>query len=376
MCTKNVVKAESHYAYSLAAAWISATFAPLRGYPALPARPGIVLSCTMKVGIIGTGWVTEKHLAALKQIESAEVVAIAGRNQARAGELAAPFGAKTYESYLPMLERESLDAVFILLPPHLHGELERACAEHVGAVLIEKPITTSLEQAQEINGYFKQAGTLVSVGYQNRYLAPVQRACDCFSAESPGIMANGWWIEEMPPPPWWRRFEQSGGQFVEQCTHFVDLSRYLMGEISEVSAYRTKGFMKEVPDFNVDDAMVVNLRFESGALGSFCTACFPVGNFANCGISLNLSTRQHRVVFETWDFKGKLYSGDGTVNELPTGEDPFLLQARAFLQSVAAKDGSAILSNYEDAMQTLAVTLAANQSAREQDGAPVPVSGI
>lgn len=330
----------------------------------------------MRVGIIGTGWVAEKHLAALKRIEAAEVVAIAGRNQARAQELAAPFGATAYENHLPMLERDKLDAVFILLPPHLHGDLERACAEHVGAVLLEKPITTSLEQAQAINGTFKQAGTLVSVGYQNRYRASAQRARACFTPETPGIMANGWWIEEMPPPAWWRRFEQSGGQFVEQCTHLVDLSRYLMGEITEVSAYRTGGFMTEVPDFNVDDAMVVNLRFASGALGSFCTGCFPKAGHALEGISLNLSTRQHRVIFETWDFEGKIHSGDGKVTGLPATEDAFRVQNQAFLDAVATKDSSLILSDYEDAMRTLAVTLAANESARERKGAPVKVEAV
>lgn len=330
----------------------------------------------MNVGIIGTGWVTEKHLAALKKIEAAEVVAIAGRNQARARELAAPYRATTYENYLPMLERESLDAVFILLPPQLHGDLERACAEHVGAVLIEKPITTSLEQAQTINHTFKQAGTLVSVGYQNRYRASAQRARACFTADTPGILANGWWIEEMPPPAWWRRMEQSGGQFVEQCTHLVDLSRYLMGEITEVSAYRTGGFMTEVPDFNVDDGMVVNARFASGALGSFCTGCFPKAGHALEGISLNLSTRQHRVIFETWDFEGKIHSGEGEVTELPATEDAFLLQNQAFLDAVAQKNPGLILSDYDDAMRTLAVTLAANESAREKEGAPVGVREV
>jgi len=143
----------------------------------------------MKIGIIGTGWVAQKHLGALQQIDAAEVVAIAGRNQARAHELAAPFGATIYESYLPMLERESLDAVFILLPPHLHGAVERACAEHVGAVLIEKPIALSLEAAQSINAHFKTAGTLVSVGYMNRYRASVQRARACLT---PGHAGGSW----------------------------------------------------------------------------------------------------------------------------------------------------------------------------------------
>ena len=330
----------------------------------------------MKVGIIGTGWVAEKHLAALKQIEAVEVVAITGRNQARAQELAAPFGATAYENHLPMLERESLDAVFILLPPHLHGDLERACAEHVGAVLIEKPVTTSLDQAEAINETFKQAGTLVSVGYQNRYRASVRQARACFTPEAPGILANGWWIENMPPPSWWRRMGQSGGQFVEQCTHLVDLSRYLMGEITEVSAYRTGGFMTEVPDFNVDDAMVVNVRFTSGALGAFCTGCFPEAGHAKAGISLNLSTRHQRVIFETWDFEGKIHSGDGEVTELPATEDAFLVQNKAFLDAVTNRDASGILSDYQDAMRTLAVTLAANESARERKGAAVEVTGI
>lgn len=328
----------------------------------------------MKIGIIGTGWVVDHHLDALKQIEQVEVVAIAGRNQARARELAAPIGATTYEGYLPMLERESLDAVFILLPPHLHGDLERACAEHVGAVLVEKPITHCLEQAQEIHAHFQRAGTLVSVGYQNRYRASVQHARDYFTEASPAIMANGWWITEMPPPAWWRRFDQSGGQFVEQCTHIVDLSRYLMGEITEVSAYRTNGFMTEVPDFSVDDAMVVNVRFASGALGSYCTGCFPVGEHDSVGIRLNLSSRQHRIDFESWNFDGTLHSGRDAPRALPETANPFLVQAQTFVDAVARKEPHAILSDYADAMQTLAVTLAANESARNQNGAPVKVS--
>lgn len=330
----------------------------------------------MRIGIVGTGWVTKLHLAALKQIEQVQVVAIAGRNQACARELAAPFGATTYESYLPMLERESLDAVFILLPPHLHGDLERACAEHVGAVLLEKPIGLALDEVQQINQHFQRAGTLVSVGYQNRYRASVQQARDSFTEDSPVIMANGWWITEMPPPPWWRRIEQSGGQFVEQCTHLVDLSRYLIGEITEVSAYRTSGFMTEVPDFNVDDAMVVNVRFASGALGSFCTGCFPAAGNDAFGISLNLSSRQHHVVFDSWDFSGTLHDGSGSPKVLPATSDPFLLQNQAFIDTVARKQPSGILSSYTDAMQTLAVTLAANESAQQHNGAPVPVAKV
>ena len=130
----------------------------------------------MRIGIIGTGWVAGLHLEALRLIDGVEVAAISGRNEARAKELAQPVSARVYTDYLSMLKRESLDAVCILLPPHLHGELERACSEHVKGVLVEKPISQSLETAQTVNAHFKKAGAIVSVAYMNRYRQSVARA--------------------------------------------------------------------------------------------------------------------------------------------------------------------------------------------------------
>ena len=111
---------------------------------------------TQRIGIVGTGWVTEKHIAAIGRIEGAMVTAIAGRNLGRAEELAAMSAAvkaavgsvseqpKTYPDWAAMLAREDLDAVFILLPPHLHGDLEATCAARVPAVLVEKPVANEL----------------------------------------------------------------------------------------------------------------------------------------------------------------------------------------------------------------------------------------
>ncbi len=330
----------------------------------------------MKIGIIGTGWVAGHHLDAFGKIDGVEVAAIAGRNEGRGRELAEPSGAKVYGEVLPMLERESLDAVAILLPPHLHGELEVVCSEHVGAVLVEKPVSQSMEAAERAHEAFKRAGTLVAVGYMNRYRRAVDVAREVFKADGdPGVMAHGWWITRMPPPMWWRSFEQSGGQFVEQCTHLVDLSRYVFGEIVEVSAWRTGGRMEGVAGFSVDDAMVVNARFASGALGSFCTGCYPLGGHAEGGggIGLTFSARQHRMVMSGWNLEGTMHRGEDEVEGLPVDEDVFVRQNRAFVEAVRTGDRGLVRSDYGDAMKTLAVTLAANESARERGGAPVGV---
>ncbi len=332
----------------------------------------------MKIGIIGTGWVAGLHLDALKQIENAHVVAIAGRNEARAHELAQPFGAKTYTTPLAMLQSESLDAVFILLPPHMHGDLERACSEHVKGVLIEKPISQSLDTARSVSEYFKNAGTIVSVGYMNRYRQSVQTAHSLFSQPgNEGILAHGWWTTQMPPPLWWRTFDHSGGQFVEQCTHLVDICRYAMGDIEEVSAYSTRGYMSDTPDYSVDDAMVVNARFASGALATFSTGCFPLGGHpesAGGGIGLSLSSRANRVTLTGWGFEGAVHSGDEDRRSIPVDDNIFYVQNKTFLDAVASGNDSGILSSYEDGMKTLATTLAANESARDRNGAPVAVA--
>lgn len=332
----------------------------------------------MKIGIIGTGWVTGLHLDAIKRIDDAQVIAIAGRNEARAKELAQPLGAKIYSEPLSMLRKESLDAVFILLPPHLHGDLERACSEHAKGVLVEKPISQSLETAHAVNDSFKKAGTIVSVGYMNRYRQSVQKIRELFGQPgNEGILAHGWWTTQMPPPLWWRTFEQSGGQFVEQCTHLVDICRYTMGDIEEVSAYSTRGYMKEVPDFTVDDAMVVNARFASGALATFSTGCFPLGGHPESrggGIGLNFSSRNHRITLSGWNFEGTVHSGEEKKETIPVDEEIFFIQNKTFLEAVAQNDPSRILSSYEDGMKTFATTLAANESARNQNGNPVKVT--
>lgn len=333
----------------------------------------------MKIGIIGTGFVTGLHLESLQLIEGVEVAAIVGRDTARATQLATPFRANVYPHWLPMLEKEKLDAVFILLPPHLHGDLEKACAEHVRGVLVEKPITQSLETAHGCNDCFKQAGTIVSVAYMNRYRAGVTRARELFQTSGAGLLANGYWVTQMPPPLWWRNFDQSGGQFSEQCTHLVDIARYTMGEIVEVSAFRSNGFMNEVEGLTVDDAMVVNAKFASGALGTFATACFPLGGHPETpdgGIGLSLSSRHHRITFTGWHLDATLHSGNDASQTLPREENIFAIQNRAFLNAVSSGDASGILSNYEDGMRTLAVTLAATESARLHHGAPVKVSRI
>jgi len=316
---------------------------------------------TTNVGIVGTGWVASQHIAALKKIEGVCIRAICGRNTTRAAELTAGTGAAVYDHWQKMLSAEQLDAVFILLPPHLHGDLEVACAQSVKGVLIEKPIGVDVETAERIDAAFRHAGTIVSVGYMSRYRESVRKTRDLFANTSdPVALVNGWWIGEMPGPLWWRDLAQSGGQFVEQCTHLVDAARYIVGEIAEVSAFSTRGFVRDVPGYSVEDAMVVNVRFASGAIGNFTTACHPQG-FGSVGLKVSSRTTQCSLTGWSLDLQVEQHKAETIQHK--SQEDIFVVQNQAFLRAVIEQDASLIRSSYGDAMKTLRVTLAANDAA-------------
>jgi predicted dehydrogenase len=320
----------------------------------------------MNIGFIGTGWVAAQHADAIKKIPDARITAVTSADMGQSRELAARVGgAKPYENYRDLLAKEKLHAVFVMLPPHVHGEIEKACSEYVSAVFIEKPITNCIETAQKIQTYFKKAKTLVCVGYMSRYRFSVERAREIFSGpENKPVLVNGKWVGDIPGPKWWRNMAQSGGQFVEQCTHVVDTARYIVGDIKEVSAFSARGFVTDVADYTVDDAMIVNVRFASGAIGNFTTAChLRPGMDAHQGTDLIISSRN--IQFSQGS------GGQDAVFDLRLGHherfrleaDIFQVEDAAFLRAAAEKKPELIKSNYADAMKTLAVTLAANESA-------------
>jgi predicted dehydrogenase len=255
----------------------------------------------------------------------------------------------------------------VLLPPHAHGDLELEVARRVPAALFEKPVSNDLAAAERAAEAFEKAGTLVSVGYMNRYRQTTSKVRELLGAANRPVLINGWWITEIPPPLWWRTKAQSGGQFVEQCTHLVDLARWIGGEITSVSAFSTRGFVDNVADYTVDDAVTVNARFVGGALGNFTTGCFPQGNPSTGrgtdGVGMTFASRSTQCTLTGWamDLAWKDNHGAGAIVE--STEDIFEVQDRAFVEAVRSGDRSGIRSSYPDGVRTLRVTLAAEKSA-------------
>src|SRR5262249_50112984 len=133
------------------------------------------------------------------------------------------------------LDIRSLDALFVCTPPGLRDPVETAIRAGV-PVFVEKPLGLAADQCVPLVESVKRNKTLTAVGYMNRYRKTVSIARDRI-ASSTAIGVCFQWFASRYRVPWWLDPAQSGGPINEQCTHYIDMCRFLLGEVSEVQAF-------------------------------------------------------------------------------------------------------------------------------------------
>lgn len=316
----------------------------------------------MRIGMIGTGWIAPQHLDAIALVPGAEIVAVAGRDQTKAKALARPRRAAAYGDWQAMLARERLDAVYVCLAPAAAGPVARGCAGRVRAVMVEKPVDGDLAAAEATAAAFAAAGTIAGAAYHNRVRAVVGRIKALCGERAPAV-ADAWWHGGMPPPLWWRTRAQSGGQLSEQATHLVDLLRVWMGEAGEVSACAAHGFMADVPQFDVDDAVAATIRFASGAVATVHTSCVARDGQEQDGIGLALRARGWEAHLAGWGLDGTIRRAGGAVEQLVAEKDVYRRQAEAFLAAAAAGDAALLPCSFAEGVATLRLTSAIDRAA-------------
>ncbi|MCL6601982.1 MAG: Gfo/Idh/MocA family oxidoreductase [Paenibacillus sp.] len=319
---------------------------------------------TLKIGIIGTGWFSKVHADLLAAMNDVKLQAVCGTSKEKGEEMARQYGAAGYGSTNEMLDDQNLDAVYICIPPHSHGAIERTIIQRDIPFFIEKPIGSSTMIPASLLQDIKERQLLTSVGYHFRYQENIDHLKELLRGDKVGMIV-GQWMGSMPGVAWWRNQEQSGGQFTEQTTHIVDLLRYLAGEVTEVyGMFGNRVVHEQHEDVSVSDVGTVSLKLESGIVANISNTCVLPGEVSRVGLSFYndrglLDWNPERLL--------EVRSGDST-ERVNTG-NPYLRESEAFLHAVRTGDRSRILSDYEDGYKTLKVTCAAYESA--QSGLPV-----
>lgn len=319
---------------------------------------------SLKIGMIGTGWFADMHARLLSSMEDVKVSFICGSTLEKAERMAGAFsGTKAYGSVTDMLDDGQPDAVYICVPPFAHGEIELALAERGIPFLVEKPLGVELETPTTILHAVTERKLVTSVGYHFRYMDGTAQAQELLKEQTIG-MSLGYWTGGMPGVSWWRRAEGSGGQFVEQTTHIVDLLRYLVGEVEEVYAAYAMRFMHRKEDgVTVPDVGTVTLRMAGGSVANISNTCMmPVGHTTGLHIYTDAGVLE-------LSGNGLKELTEGRTTEYRNRTNPYEAETIAFLHAVRTGDAAGIRSSYADAWRTQQVTVAANRSA--ETGQPV-----
>lgn len=318
----------------------------------------------IRIGVVGAGGIASEHFKHIHANERAELVAICDIVPNLAETAANQYGAAAYTQVSSMLERENLDALFVCVPPFAHDDIEEQVARKGIHLLVEKPLGLDMAEVRRKAVIISEAGILTSTGYCLRYMETVQRAKQYLAGKEIG-MVRAHRFGGLPPSAWWINHAKSGGQLVEQTTHNVDLMVYLAGGVRKVYADMALLLNRDVPGITTPDAASVNLVFTSGALGHIDTGFLPQPDDRS---SIEIMGRDFRLTIDgmklTITEPGRTTTWQGTGNFYKQQDD-------AFIRAIETGDDSLILAPYEEAMRTLEVTLAANESA--ETGLPVMI---
>lgn len=222
----------------------------------------------LKIGFIGAGPVVQsKHWPAIKRLqmiwEPVEVTAFALRTERQAQKVAQVLGGRWYNDYKEMLKNEELDGVIVCSSDTVHAEHSIACIEKGIPVLVEKPITRSLQDAQELCSLADRKGVPVMTVANKRYSPPYHRAKK-FVTEGP-VSNPAMFIGKFNLGyPYVDLFESG-------TIHLFDITRYLMGDVRTVRCVGFDAYHKNKRKFPVDNA-VAQFEFKTGGVGALYTS--------------------------------------------------------------------------------------------------------
>jgi myo-inositol 2-dehydrogenase/D-chiro-inositol 1-dehydrogenase len=299
----------------------------------------------MRIGVIGTGAIAARHLSALAAVGGAEVVAHLATSLDKADAAAARSGGAGFSSLDDFMRQGRPDAVFVCVPPHRHGVIEDRLIDDGIPFLVEKPLSAGAEPATRIAERVAQHQHLVAVGYHWRALDHLAAARNALAGRKVRMIVGEYHVGT-PAARWWRRRSESGGQFVEQACHLVDLARVLAGE-AEVAAALGANFARPAfPDADIPGVGAALLRFRSDAVGIFsATAILP--RAASIGLRLICDGAEVTVTLS----ETTILDAEGTRTVLGV-ENAYLRQNAAFLDAVATGEPARVYCSYSDALLT------------------------
>jgi len=300
----------------------------------------------IRTAVVGVGYLGQFHAEKYAQLENAELVAVVDLDRERAAQVAEKVGARGCSDFREILGQ--VDAVSIVVPTQSHYEVAKAFLEKGVHVLLEKPITTTLAEADELIRIAAAKKAVFQVGHLERF-NPAVLALD-------GVVSKPGFIESIRIAP----FKPRGTDVnvvLDLMIHDIDIIQNIVGSKAEhINSIGTPVFSEE------EDIANARIQFANGC----------IANVTASRISLK-SERKMRIfqpdAYISVDFQNKTFAvfrkGDGemfpgvpniTKEEHSFGQtDALKSEIEAFLDSIAT--GKPPVVSGEDGRQALETAL-------------------
>ncbi|GKV65863.1 MULTISPECIES: Gfo/Idh/MocA family oxidoreductase [unclassified Sporosarcina] len=226
------------------------------------------MSNQVTCAVIGVGRLGIIHAENLvMNIAEANVKYIAASREESAKKAAQALGVDLWTNDLDVIwQDETVNAVIIATPTHTHAELILKAAKHKKHVFVDKPLTSTVEEADTVISSVKENKIICQVGFMRRFAPAYVEAKKRINRGDIGkpILYRG--VSRDPGSPPESYIKTSGGIFLDLCIHDYDIARYLMD--SEVDSIQTFGtvqmhpFMKKYTDV---DQSLSHLVFTNGS---------------------------------------------------------------------------------------------------------------
>ena len=235
----------------------------------------------MKYALIGCGRIATNHIkAVLNNKNYIELIAVCDLLPAAMEALLTKHGLEKdtsiarYTDYKQMItEHPELELIAIATDSGVHAEIALHCIDKGINVIVEKPMTMSMKDAEEVIRRSKEKGVKVSVCHQNRFNVAIQEMRKALEAGRFGRISHGsinvrWnrGKEYYDQAAWRGKWASDGGCLFNQCIHGIDLLRWMMGdEVEEVYGVTKQQFHDFIETEDVGMAVV---KFKNGAIGT------------------------------------------------------------------------------------------------------------
>lgn len=320
----------------------------------------------MKIGILGCEHMhAASYVAEGKKLEDVEFVGIAEADRKRGESFAKMYGLKYYEDYHKLLE-EDIDTVIICSANSRHAAMAIDAANSKKHVIVEKPIATTIEDAQKMIASCKENGVKLMVALPVRYAPAILRAKQivdsgrigdivAINGTNHGSMPGGWFIDKKL---------SGGGAVIDHTIHVADIMHWMLNcDIKEVFAKMGT----KIHDIDVEDCGLLFMEFENGTYATLDTSWNRPESFPTWGdVTMEIIGTKGSINVDAFAQHGNLYSNKLKYSSYQSwGDDMNYLMLRDFVKCIK-KDLPSPVSG-EDGLFALKVALMAYEAAEKNE---------